>query len=359
MNIDSIPHHIHIERTGHQVTGWLVSCLLHGSLAVATVFFMRHMQLAPQAEPFKWNVAMVAPSPIAAPSTPETSVAPARMETTPPPVPQKSAAPPLTPRSVVELPQPRVATPATPPVTPIIEKPMPSMPATPPPLTAELTPKPPVSSKPEPVVKQPDPVAPPPPPAATSSQNAQTTSSFRAVETALISSPADPTPAASAIPSPHSAPPPPHSTTILAEPMPPAQIDQATTPAEPQANQQPVSAPGSQVAALTSTDQSKPAKVDYGWLSDLMARWIEDLEKRYPAMLRTEGIQGKVTLTALLHKDGMLSDVRVTKSSGNAMLDQTAVEDVRKGPPITLSRPLERPQMPVRFSIIYDLKTAR
>jgi TonB family protein len=90
-----------------------------------------------------------------------------------------------------------------------------------------------------------------------------------------------------------------------------------------------------------------------------MARWIENLDKRYPAMLRTEGIQGKVTLTAMLNEDGALSDVRVAKSSGNAMLDQVAVDDVKKGPPITLSRPLERPQMPVKFSIIYDLKTAR
>ncbi|MDH4326960.1 MAG: TonB family protein [Nitrospira sp.] len=90
-----------------------------------------------------------------------------------------------------------------------------------------------------------------------------------------------------------------------------------------------------------------------------MARWIEDLDKRYPVMLRTEGIQGKVILSALLHEDGTLSDVRVAKTSGNAMLDQVAVEDVKKGPPISLSHPLDRPHMPVKFSIIYDLKTVR
>jgi TonB family protein len=117
--------------------------------------------------------------------------------------------------------------------------------------------------------------------------------------------------------------------------------------------------PEPQVATNTHTEQFKPIKTDYGWLSELMARWIEDLDKRYPVMLRTDGIQGKVTLTAMLHEDGVLSDVRVTKSSGNAMLDQVAVEDVRKGPPIRLSRSLERPHMPVKFSIIYDLKTAR
>jgi TonB family protein len=90
-----------------------------------------------------------------------------------------------------------------------------------------------------------------------------------------------------------------------------------------------------------------------------MAQWIADLNKRYPVMLRTEGVQGKVTLTALLHEDGLLSDVRVAKSSGNVALDQVALEDVQNGPPIKLSHPIERSQMAVKFSIVYDLKTAR
>jgi periplasmic protein TonB len=114
-----------------------------------------------------------------------------------------------------------------------------------------------------------------------------------------------------------------------------------------------------QVAAIPPAAQPKTMKPDYGWLSELMARWIQDLEKRYPAILRTEGVQGKVTLTAVLHQDGMLSDVRIAKSSGNAMLDQVAVEDVRKGPPVRLSHALGKPQMPVKFSIIYDLKAAQ
>jgi protein TonB len=99
--------------------------------------------------------------------------------------------------------------------------------------------------------------------------------------------------------------------------------------------------------------------MDYGWLADLMAGWIQELNKRYPAVLRSEGIEGRVTLIALLHDDGKLSDVRVIKSSGNAMLDQVAVEDVTKGPPVTLPQPLERSHMPVKFSIIYALKLAR
>jgi periplasmic protein TonB len=342
VNIDSIPHHI--ERTGPQVTGWLVSCLLHGSLAVAAVFFMRHMQLAPQAEPFKWNVAMVAPSPIATPSTPEASVPPAQAKTTSALALQHPTPPTPTARPIADQPRPSVETPATPPPSPApaVEKPTPPTQAVSPPSIAEITHKLALEqtplSKPRPntdqVITQTDPVA---------------------------STPQDLTPApdASAVPSPKFESSSQHTSLPLAEQAPAVHDDSAVPHNDTESRQPLPAATRPQVAALVPSDQLRPARIDYGWLSDLMAKWIEDLDKRYPAILRTEGIQGKVTLTALLHEDGMLSDVRVAKSSGNAMLDQVAVEDVRKGPPITLPRPLEQPQKPVKFSIIYDLKTAR
>lgn len=122
---------------------------------------------------------------------------------------------------------------------------------------------------------------------------------------------------------------------------------------------QPTTDSGTQTAALAPAGQPKPSRPDYAWLSEVMARWIQDLDKRYPAALRAEGVHGKVTLTAMLHEDGLLTDVRIAKSSGNAMLDEVAVEDVKKGAPVKLSRPLDRPQMPIKFSITYDLKSAR
>ena len=113
-----------------------------------------------------------------------------------------------------------------------------------------------------------------------------------------------------------------------------------------------------ETASLSAADHPQGSKVDYGWLAKAMAQWIEGLDKRYPAMLRTEGVQGKVTLIAMLHDNGTLSDIRVAKSSGNMHLDDVAVEDVRNGPPVRLSRLLDRPHMSVRFSIVYDLRTA-
>ncbi len=113
------------------------------------------------------------------------------------------------------------------------------------------------------------------------------------------------------------------------------------------------------VAALPPSSQPGTAKSDDSWLSTLMGKWIVDLEKHYPASLRMEGVQGKVVLVAILHENGTLTDVKLAKSSGNTVLDQAAIADVEHGPPIKLSRPLGRPQRPIKFSINYDLKTAR
>jgi periplasmic protein TonB len=267
-----------IDRANPETAGWVVSCLLHGGLAIGAVLFFQSLRLVPQAEPFTWDVAMTASS------SPETTM----------------------------------ARPVTPPAPPVSAQ-----------SSTDLAPAQPALLKPEPV------------------------------ETAMMSPASiEPTPPLPTVSS-YAAPAPQHALPTPAEPIPSAQTDSPPTATDLPTNQQIVPAPEPQAMSHAHPEQSKPVKVDYGWLSDLMAKWIEDLDKRYPVMLRTEGIQGKVTLTALLHEDGTLSDVRVAKSSGNTMLDQVAVEDVRKGPPITLARPLERPHMPVKFSIIYDLKTAR
>ena len=129
-----------------------------------------------------------------------------------------------------------------------------------------------------------------------------------------------------------------------------AQIDSPIAPPPPVDSQPSETATSTQLASV---------KKDYGWLAEQMTRWVEELDKRYPATLRADGAQGKVTFIAMLHEDGFLSNVRVLKSSGNAALDQVAMEDVKNGPPIKFSHPLERTHMSVKFSITYDLKMAR
>ena len=275
-------------RTGPMAASWLVSCLLHGGMAVAAMFFVQSMQLAPQTMPFQWNVAMIAP--LSSGSAASTVL---------PAPPHHSPVSPTTDTRPTGRPvQTQQTALGTPPPTPISE------------LTSELHQAQPPTTTP----------------------------------LAGDQAPTQPL----------------HTTEPGQQDTLPPTVASSPSHSDPQTSaDSPLDTSSSVLASSMPATQLMPAKADYGWLADLMARWIGDLDKRYPAMLRTEGIQGKVTLTAMLHEDGVLSDVRVTKSSGNTVLDQVAVEDVKNGPPIRLSRPLERPKMSVKFSIVYDLKTAR
>ncbi|TKB64294.1 MAG: TonB family protein [Nitrospira sp.] len=282
-------------QTGPLAASWLVSCLLHGGLAVAAIFFVQRMQLAPQADPFQWDVAMVAPL---------------------------SSLPGATSRSGAMAPPSPTRQPHTPSVS-----------------DASLAGKQ-IHQKTIPVT----------PPGPASIAEVSSESHQKQV-------PPDSVPSAATLPTPHVA------RQDLSGPSADLGVpahESSTAPLESQvAKDSPLDSSSSVMASAAPSNQLRPTKADYGWLAEIMAQWIEDLDKRYPITLRTEGIQGKVTLTAMLHEDGLLSDVRIAKSSGNPALDQVALEDVRSGPPIKLSRPLERRHMPVKFSISYDLKMAR
>lgn len=289
-------------------TGWIVSLLLHGTLALGTFVFLQQIRLTPPTIPFSWNVTMVAPT-IPTDVTPATSQQSARAaepSTNPRPAKTERASQPeelLTQDVAARIPAPAPR--------PIEEYNLPR------------------SIDPSPLSRATEPM--------------EQDSRHQDLAThALAPSAPSPPSSSPSVESPASA----HEYAV-AVPQETPLPQETTTSTEPQ------------VAALTPAGQAKSAKVDYGWLADLMAKWIGELDKRYPAMLRTEGVSGRVTLTAVLHHNGALSDVRVAKSSGNAQLDQIAVEDIQNGPPVRLPRPLDRPSIPVKFSIVYDLKTAR
>ena len=325
--------------TDAHAAGWIVSLILHGTIAFGALLFLQHITLAPQQTPFQWNVSLVTPAP-------QANVTPASTakQSTPPAPASESTAQPVPTKAEPAM------RPAEPP-PPIVETQMPE-PATPQPM-AEQIPHPVAEQPPLPKTtetmdhiathtEQTTPSTPPPPHASQHASTASTVQSPEPIPSLFRdSSQADQAPNASTLSTPSqpasSAP----DESVLA-------TQDETEARQPQ-----------QVAALNRANQSNSIKTDYGWLAELMAKWIGDLDKRYPAMLRTEGITGRVTLTALLHQNGTLTNVRVVKSSGNARLDQVAVEDITKGPPVKLSRPLERPHMPVKFSIVYDLTTTR
>ena len=347
-------NHDRLNAGGAHKAGWLVSIGLHGSLVLGAMVLLQQMQLALPEEPFEWNVAMVQPA-----ATPQTPTA--ANESPPiPPTPQPSrilAQQRPEPAPAQLLPSPVAPAPA-PPIPPPITPPR-AEPAPPPPMQVAAPSKP--EPTPEPIREEPRPQ----PPAA-----------VKSLETPPSTAPADiPAPARSALlPEPPSASAPSNTATSAPEPTPvppPEPVHtQGEVPPQPLPTpgktldastviNQPATPTATEVAALTPPNQSSTTKPDDGWLSALMGKWIADLEKHYPATLRLEGVQGKVVLVAMLHENGTLTDVKIAKSSGNTVLDQAAIADVEQGPPIKLSRPLGRPQRPIKFSISYDLKTAR
>lgn len=346
-------NHDRLSTDGAHKAGWMVSVGLHGSLVLGAMVLLQQMHLALPEEPFEWNVAMV---------TPVDSHTPQAAANESPPSPSSPSHPP------VPAQKPPTAVPAQPLPSPVAPASAPPIQAQITPSRAEPTPPPPIQtaapSKPEPT-REP----------AHEELRPQSPTAVQSHATALTTALADiPTPARSvAPPEPLSASAPPGTATSAPEPAP---IPPDPVRTERDVPQQPLPTPSrtvnaagvtnqvastaaTEVAALTPPNQSGTTKPDDGWLSTLLGKWIADLEKHYPATLRLEGVQGKVALVAILHENGTLSDVRIAKSSGNTLLDQAAIADVEQGSPIKLSRPLGRPQRPIKFSISYDLKTGR
>ena len=320
--------------TDAHLAGWTVSLILHGTIAFGAFLFIQQITLAPQQTPFQWDVAMVQPTTQAtASSTPtvqqsssQTSHVEPAAKPTPPAI-QPSEPPPIERARIAEPPPQPIAEQMPPPVAeqvPVAK-------------SAETTDHP---------VTQAEPIAPLPPPTPPASSEPASTPAIPPPSSQRDAAPVDPALETSVLDTP-------------SQPMPSAPVEPSLTAREEADTTPKDEPPPQQVAALASSAHTKPAKLDYGWLTNLMAKWTEDLDKHYPAMLRTDGIQGKVTVAALLHDNGVLSDIRVAKSSGNSLLDQAAVEAVKNGPPLTLSRPLGRSSIPLKIPIVYILSDRR
>ena len=100
---------------GAHVQGWLVSVLLHGTVAFVAILFMKQIQLDPPNEAFKWNVAMVSPTQQVRSSALPQNQAPARSvpSTTSAPSPPVQQAAPAQTLSPPQL----LAQPTTPPIS--------------------------------------------------------------------------------------------------------------------------------------------------------------------------------------------------------------------------------------------------
>jgi len=76
---------------------------------------------------------------------------------------------------------------------------------------------------------------------------------------------------------------------------------------------------------------------------------------RYPADARQQGLEGVVVLSVLVRSDGRVEEARVAASSGTAVLDEVALNAVRKWtfvPARQGGRPVESVvEVPVKFAL--------
>lgn len=102
--------------------------------------------------------------------------------------------------------------------------------------------------------------------------------------------------------------------------------------------------------------RSSPApQRDYGWLAETLRDRIEEL-KRYPPMARMNNWQGKVVLKFSVKDDGTVENLEVVQSSGHAVLDEAAMETIRRASPLPLKHELGKPRVTFQFPISYTLR---
>jgi protein TonB len=98
---------------------------------------------------------------------------------------------------------------------------------------------------------------------------------------------------------------------------------------------------------------AKTDKPDFGWLTDSLRNKVKESQK-YSTVARLNGLEGRVVLRITVKENGELL-VAIAKSSGHDLLDQEALEQVKRLSPFPLSQPLGRAQQVLNLPITYSL----
>ena len=302
-------------------SGWIISLCLHGTAVFLATLLASRIGLAPPSSLFHWDVTVVSPAaPPSAPSPtieqPQVGPSPARVTTPSTPIPPKrSTAPELqhptksTATSKPVIQEPQTSTPVLPPPAQDI-KPAPQSPLVPP--LPEALEAPGVQPATEP----------PPTPAGHAPAEIQ-------------QQPAPTAPTAKD----------PEPTTQLSSPMPTVQQSSEQT------------SPPASTAALAPALSTIPApvrKADYGWLAGILLPRIEAL-KEYPVDARLKHIEGRVVVRIVIQEYGQIVSATIAKSSGHEILDQAALETIRRASPLTLSQPLEKASVTMQIPLSFNL----
>lgn len=103
-------------------------------------------------------------------------------------------------------------------------------------------------------------------------------------------------------------------------------------------------------------DQSKKNTSAVQFVRDARPLYRTNPAPDYPRMARHRGYQGNVVLEVLVARDGSVGDLRVFKSSGYSVLDQAALDSVKKWAFVPGMRGNENVEMWVRVPIRFELK---
>ena len=121
----------------------------------------------------------------------------------------------------------------------------------------------------------------------------------------------------------------------------------------------PTRIPGTSSSTGASSSMSPPVqearmgKPDLSWLTDSLRNKVQE-SQRYSTVARLNGLEGRVVLRITVKENGDLL-VAITNSSGHDILDQDAVEQVKRLSPLPLSQPLGRAQQVLNLPISYSL----
>ncbi len=99
--------------------------------------------------------------------------------------------------------------------------------------------------------------------------------------------------------------------------------------------------------------EARMSKPDFSWLTDSLRGRVQQSQK-YSTVARLNGLEGRVVLRITVKENGELL-VAIATSSGHALLDQDAVEQVTRLSPLPLVQPLGRAQQVLNLPIIYSL----
>lgn len=140
-------------------------------------------------------------------------------------------------------------------------------------------------------------------------------------------------------------------TRYLAEETPKERPDPTPAP-EPSPAPAPKAAPRPAVAAGPA---AKPNQPDFGWLQRYLAEKIRR-NRHYPGAARSQGLEGRVLVRAVIGSSGDLLSAEILKSSGHDILDEEAVATLRRSTPVPVSEAHHWNQVAITIPFDYHLE---